>query len=261
MYGCQVIPRPPSLLLMMKSGMYEPRTYRHWVKDTDLVSFDAVVNETDLCIRAQRNLKRKALKSIRKFREIIEEYIEIHPAFLTSLEPLAVSDDAPQIVKEMAWAARSVSLGPMAAVAGSIAENVGRDLLSFSSELIVENGGDVFMQIERKRIVGIYAGESPLSGKIALEIGPDETPLGICTSSGMFGHSLSFGKADAVIVLAPSAALADAAATAAGNLVEKTTDIEKAIEFAQNVDGLKGIVVIKDDKMGLWGDVKIAPVE
>ncbi len=241
--------------------MYQPRTYRHWVKDADLVSFDVTVRETDLHIRASRNLRRKAHKAVEKYRDAIERYIERYPAFLTSLQSLPVRNDAPLIVKEMSRATEAVSLGPMAAVAGAIAEAVGKDLLAFSTEVIVENGGDIFLKTTRKRLVGIYAGDSPLTGKVAIEIEPGETPLGICTSSGTVGHSLSLGKADAVIVLASSVALADAVATAAGNLVERAEDIEKGIEFVQRVETVKGVVIIKDDKMGVWGEVKITPVK
>ncbi|MDD5092910.1 MAG: UPF0280 family protein [Dehalococcoidia bacterium] len=238
--------------------MYEPRIYRHSIKDTDLVSFAAVIKETDLLIRARRNLKRKALKAVMKCRAAIERYIEQHPAFLTTLEPFSIQEDAPAIVKEMALAAETVSVGPMAAVAGAIAEHVGKELLAFSPEVIVENGGDIFLKITKKRLVGIYAGDSPLSGKVAIELVPEETPVGICTSSGTVGHSLSFGKADAVVVVACSAALADAAATAIGNIVKEKTDIPGAIETAQGIEGLKGIVIIKDDQMGIWGEIRIA---
>ncbi len=241
--------------------MYQPRFYREWAKDKDLVSFSVVVRETDLYIRARRNLKRKALKAVLKYRAPLEGYIERHPEFLTSLIPLPVGEDAPQIVKAMANAAKEVGVGPMAAVAGAIAEYVGNDLLPFSSEVIVENGGDIFLKTLRKRLIGIYAGGSPLSGKVALEIQPEETPLGVCTSSGTVGHSLSFGRADACIVLSPSTSLADAAATAVGNLVREVEDISRGIEFAQGVKGLKGVVIIKDDRIGLWGEVKILPVE
>ncbi|MFO8101518.1 MAG: UPF0280 family protein [Dehalococcoidia bacterium] len=240
--------------------MYQPRTYRHWVKDTDLVSFDVAVGETDLRIRARRNLRRKAKKVVDKYRGAIEGYIARNPLFLTSLGPIAVQDDAPLIVKEMSRVTEAVSLGPMAAVAGAIAEAVGKELLPFSLELIVENGGDIFLQTKRKRTVGIYAGDSPLSGRLALEIEPDQTPMGICTSSGTVGHSLSLGKADAVIVLAQSAALADAVATAAGNVVKELGDIEKGIELAQGIDSLKGILIIKDDRMGAWGQVRLVPM-
>jgi len=241
--------------------MYQPRFYREWTKDKDLVSFSAVVKETDLYVRARRNLKRKALKAVLKYRALLEKYIERHPEFLTALEPLEVGEDAPQIVKDMAEAARKVGVGPMAAVAGAIAEYVGRELLPFSSEVIVENGGDIFLKTLKKRLVGVYAGESSFTGKIALEIQPEETPLGICTSSGTVGHSLSFGRADASIVLSPSTSLADAAATAIGNLIIEASDIPRGIDFAKNVEGIKGVAIIKDDQIGIWGEVKILPVE
>ena len=238
--------------------MYEPRTYRHWVNGKDLVSFNTVVKETDLYIRASTNLKRKALRLVLKYRNTLERYIGQHPSFLTSLEPLFVSDNAPRIVKSMSEAAKRVGTGPMASVAGAIAEFVGNELLAFSPEIILENGGDIFLKSSKKRLIGIYAGKSPLTGKIGLEINGDDTPLGICTSSGTVGHSLSYGKADAVIVLSKSATLADAAATAIGNLIKQPTDISTGVEFAKGIDGLKGVIIIKDDKIGLWGKIKIS---
>lgn len=237
--------------------MYEPRTYRHWIKDSDLVSFNVTVKETDLYIRARRNLTAKASKAVVKYRTPLEEYIESHPLFLSSLEPCSVEEDAPAIIRDMAQAAQAVGVGPMAAVAGAVAEAVGKDLLAYAPEIIVENGGDIFMKISKTRLIGIYADKSPLTGKIALEIRPEETPLGICTSSGTVGHSFSLGTADAVIALSHSTALADAAATAIGNKIKAAEDIAAAIEQAQNIDGLTGAVIIKDDKMGLWGRVKI----
>ena len=240
--------------------MYEPRNYRLWITTTNLVSFNVTVKETDLYIRSRRNLSRKAQKAVIKYREIIEGYIKRYPTFLTTLEPFPTGTDAPHIVRQMATAAETVSLGPMSAVAGAIAEFVGRDLLAFSPEVIVENGGDTFLKVTRERLAGIYAGESPLTGKVAIEITPNDTPLGICTSSGTVGHSLSLGKADAVVVFSTSVSLADAAATAIGNLVSGADDISQGIEFAQEIDGLKGVVIIVGDKMGLWGDIKLASV-
>ncbi|MFC1952411.1 UPF0280 family protein [Chloroflexota bacterium] len=237
--------------------MYEPRTYRHWINYKDLISFNVVVKETDLYICALSNLKRKAHRLVLKYREKLEGYIEQHPGFLTSLEPLSVGDDAPSIVKAMTEATARVGIGPMASVAGAIAEFVGSELLTFSPEIIVENGGDIYLTSKGKRTVGIYAGKSPLSGKIGLEINGEDTPLGICTSSGTVGHSLSYGKADAVIVLAKSATLADAAATAIGNLIKQAGDIPKGIELAKDIGKLKGLLIIKNDNMGLWGEVKI----
>ena len=149
----------------------------------------------------------------------------------------------------------------MAAVAGAMAECVGMELIALSPEIIVENGGDIFLKSLKKRLIGVYAGESPLTKKIALHIEPEETPLGICTSSGTVGHSLSFGRADAVIVLSPSTPLADAAATAIANLVKEPRDIPGAIKFAEGIGGLKGAVLIKGDIIGLWGEVKIVQRE
>jgi hypothetical protein len=239
--------------------MFQPRFYRNWIGNDDLCHFNVVVKETDLYIRAQRNLKRKALKAILKYRAPLERYIEQHPDFLTTFKPILVDDEAPYIVKVMAEAAEKSGVGPMAGVAGAIAECVGKELLPFSPEIIIENCGDIFLKILKRRSVGIYAGLSPLSGKIALEIKPEETPLGISTSSGTVGHSFSSGKADGVTVLAPSAALADAAATAIGNRVINNEDIPQAIKFAQEIDGLKGVLIIKGKQLGIWGKVKFAP--
>ncbi len=240
--------------------MYEPKTYRHRVRGQDLISFNIAVKETDLYIRASTNLKRKALKLVLKYRSILEKYIERHPDFLTSLEPFPAGNDAPHIVKAMAESAARVGIGPMASVAGAIAEFVGNELLDFSPEVIVENGGDIYLKSSKERVVAIYAGESSLSGKIGLEISGKDTPLGICTSSGTVGHSLSYGKADAVVVLSKSAALADAAATAIGNLITRSDDIPTGIEFAQSINELKGGIIIKGDSMGLWGEVKICQI-
>jgi len=240
--------------------MYQPRTYRHWVKDKGLVSFNVVVEETDLYIRAHSDLKRKALRLVEKYRQQLESYIERHPAFLTSLEPLAVGSDAPHIVAEMAEAAKKAGVGPMAAVAGAIAEFVGKELLDSSPEVIVENGGDIYLKSSTDRIIGIYASQSPLTGKVGLEVRGKDTPIGICTSSGTVGHSLSFGQADAVIALSRSTALADAAATAIGNAIESADDIPRAIERAISIKGLNGIIIIKDDKIGFWGKVKVLPI-
>ena len=237
--------------------MYEPRTYRNQIHGTDLVSFGVTIKETDLYIRARKNLRSKAERLVEKYRTILEKYIERYPEFLTTLEPFDPGNTAPLIVKEMAESGTIAGVGPMAAVAGAIAEYVGRELLEYSPEVIVENGGDIFMKSLSQRKVSIYAGKSPLSNKIALEIEPEDTPLGICTSSGTVGHSLSFGKADAVVILSPSASLADAVATATGNLVKTEKDIQIGLEFSEKIPGVKGALIIINDKMGVHGDIKL----
>ena len=237
--------------------MYQPRTYRNEIKDGGLVSFTVIVKETDLYIRAVRDLRREAQAAIHEVRSPLEEYIREHPLFLHSLEPVAVESGAAEIVRVMAEAARLANVGPMAAVAGAVAELVGRKLLAFSPEVIVENGGDIFLKVNSKRHIGIYAGESTFTGKLAIEVEPGRTPLGVCTSSGTVGPSLSLGLADAAIILSPSTALADAAATAVGNVVKSEQAIDAAIERGKQIKGVSGIVVITGGSMGAWGDIKL----
>jgi ApbE superfamily uncharacterized protein (UPF0280 family) len=242
----------------MSHYIYEPRTYRNQIHGTDLVSFGVTIKETDLYIRARKNLRSKAERLVGKYRGILEKYIERYPGFLTALEPFSADNNAPLIVKEMAKSATAAGVGPMAAVAGAIAEYIGKELLEYSSEVIVENGGDIFIKSLSSRTVSIYAGNSPLSNKIALEIFPEDTPLGICTSSGTVGHSLSYGKADAVVIVSSSASLADAVATATGNLVTTETDIQAGLEFSEKIPGVKGTLIIINDKMGVHGDLKLS---
>jgi ApbE superfamily uncharacterized protein (UPF0280 family) len=241
----------------MKQDTYQPRTYRHWIDGKDLVAFSVTEKETDLYIRAAANLQRKAHRLVLKYRYQLEGYIKRNPAFQSSLEPVNVTEYAPAIVRQMAAAGQKAGVGPMAAVAGAIAECVGQELLTFTPEIIVENGGDIFLKTKKDRVVGIWAGESPLTGKIGLEIDARETPLGVCTSSGTVGHSLSYGRADAVVVVATDTALADAAATAIGNRVKQPGDIDSVLEFARGIGGLKGVVIIIGKKVGARGDVKL----
>jgi ApbE superfamily uncharacterized protein (UPF0280 family) len=240
--------------------MYEPRTYRHWVQGTDLVSFNVVIKETDLYIRASADVRDRAFRLAVKYRGQVEKYIREHPDFAASLEPVETCEDSPQIIKDMAAASALFNVGPMAAVAGAIAQYVGSDLLAYSPEIIIENGGDIFINSLNDRTAGIYAGRSPLSGKLGLKIRGEETPAGICTSSGTVGHSLSFGKADAAVAVAASAVVADAAATSIGNMVSTAGDIDKGLDYARNSKILKGAVIIKDDRIGIWGDIRICEI-
>jgi hypothetical protein len=237
--------------------IYRPRTYRSWSESADLISFTVSVKETNLFVSARADLERKTHRLVLKYRKILERYIAGHPDFLTSLKPIVVETGAPLIVRDMARAAQKAGVGPMAAVAGAVAKFIGEELSKYSSDVIIENGGDIYMRSTCDRVVGIYAGDSPLSGKIGIEVAPGETPCGICTSSGTVGHSLSFGKADAVTVIAPSASLADAAATACGNVVQTANDIDFALELAASIEGVTGAVIIQSDRVGAWGNLRL----
>jgi len=237
--------------------MYEKRFYRDLIKVEDLITFEVIIKETDLLIYADKELREEASNAILKYRNQIEDYIGENHLFQTSLKLLPVDKNAPEIIRTMQEASLKAGVGPFASVAGAMAEFVGRELLKHSQEVIVENGGDIFLKTLRKRRIRVFAGESKFSNRLALDISPDETPLGVCTSSGTVGHSLSFGKADAVVAVSKSCSLADASATAIGNLIKKKEDIPRGIEKAKGIEGLKGIVIIKDDKLGVWGNLKI----
>lgn len=238
--------------------MFEPRRYRDAFGGKGLVYFDCAVKETDLRIGASAQFKDEALRAVTRVRASLEDYIRAEPSFLTSLEPVRCRSGAPPAVRSMCAAAKLAGVGPMAAVAGAIGEFVGRELLRMSPEVIVENGGDIFMRTRSPRKIGIYAGPSPLSQKLAIEVTPEMTPMGICTSSGTFGHSLSFGKCDAAVILAADAALSDAVATATANRVQTEDDLEAAAAFAARIRGVMGAVVIKGERMAVCGEVRLA---
>lgn len=238
---------------------YVKRNYRDFINN-GLVKFQVKVKQSDLFISAESDFSIEAEKILKRYREQLEDYIKSDPIFKFTFNPISLRDNAPEIARVMAEAGSKCGVGPMAAVAGTIAEFVGNKLLSFSSQVIVENGGDVFIKIEEKRKVSIFAGESPLSQRLALEIEPWQTPLGICTSSGTVGPSFSYGKADAVTVVSKSTPLADAAATAIGNIMRDEKDIPKGIKLAQLIDGLNGIVIIVREKIGIWGNLKIREI-
>ena len=226
------------------------------------MAFQTRYRETDLWIRAQRPLKEEALTAVLNCRRQLEEYISHHPEFLPSLVPLPEDPFATPLVRQMLNAARAAGVGPMASVAGAIAQAVALSLKPLSPAIIIENGGDCYLDLEEAITVGIFAGPvSPFTGKIGLRFPADRFPLGICTSSGTIGHSLSFGKADAVTVVSRDAAMADAAATALGNLVQTPRDINKALDLAPTIPHLDGALVIIQDKIGIWGNLELIALQ
>jgi ApbE superfamily uncharacterized protein (UPF0280 family) len=241
-------------------AMYQPRLYRHGVNVSDLVSYTVQINETDLFIRTCTDLSRQAAETVKQHRAVLQNYIVKHPFFAATFEPIDVAADAPHIVKRMATAARTCGVGPMAAVAGAMAQAVGEELSRMSPEVIVENGGDNYLRSTKQRIVSIFAGESSLTGKIGLVIPPDLMPIGVCTSSATVGPSISLGKADAAVIAAKTAELADAAATAVGNTVLCAEDIPGALDIAKAIEGVLGAVIIIGDKLGAWGCLEICPL-
>ncbi len=247
---------------MTAKGKYKTiteRSYRQLVRGR-LAPMRVTVQETDLSVYADGVTADAVKDAVIAQRGYLEGYIRRFPKFAHTLVPWPEDSLAPLIVQKMIQAGQRAGVGPMAAVAGAIAESVGRELLGRTNEVIIENGGDIFIKTGHPVTIGVFAGDSPLSQKIGLRIQPSELPTSVCTSSGSVGHSLSKGNADAVCVICASGALADAAATAIGNRVAAHRDIETAIQWGRTIEGIEGILVIVGDKMGIWGRIQLKPL-
>jgi ApbE superfamily uncharacterized protein (UPF0280 family) len=240
--------------------MYQERTYRNLVNTASLKNFRVVVKETDLLVHAEKKLVAETRELVLEHRGYVEAFIKAHPDFMAALNPWRLDGLAPKIVSDMVRAGTNAGVGPMAAIAGAIAQHVGLGLLRITRQVVVENGGDIFIKTEVPVTVGILAGKSPLSMQLGIRVRCEQQPVAVCTSSGTVGHSLSFGKADAVCVIADSCAVADAAATAIGNLIQSPENINDAITAAKRIDEIGGIIIIAGNKIGIWGDLEVVPL-
>ncbi len=237
-------------------GEYLRRFYRESMHAAGLVSFAVSMGESDLYVFAERDLSAEARSSLAVHRAGLEEFIDRQPRFMTSYVPYEVPGDSPPVVRIMAASAARAGVGPMAAVAGAVAEVVGKDLAPLSREVVVENGGDIFIRSVTTRRVGVFAGESPLSGRLALVLPPTAPEgLGVCTTSATVGPSFSAGIADAALVVAESAALADAAASALGNRAKSPALIEEALAAVSDIRGVIGCLLIVGEHLGVCGEL------
>jgi ApbE superfamily uncharacterized protein (UPF0280 family) len=240
--------------------MIEERKYRKQFSKERFRSFTVNYKETDLWIGIdptsfKKEMEQDAFLKVKELRHQMEQYLLTDPIYGKTFEPRSVQPNAPAIVKIMADAARRAGVGPMAAVAGAFAEAAGRYLLEKYTikELVIENGGDIFLKVEKPIVLLIYAGSSVLSEKIAIEIPAGETPLGVCTSSGTVGPSVSLGITDATMIVCRNTALADAFATTFGNMVKTAEDIQEAINQTQQFEEILSAVIICQDKIGIRG--------
>ena len=239
--------------------MHRKRFYRSYT-ESEGQTFNVKLHTTDLYIKADKNLHEEAYGILSSTRKELEEYILKHDEFLHSLDPLTPHGDEPEIALSMIHASSIAGTGPMAAVAGAIAETVGRELLKYSTEVIVENGGDIWMKLAESSDIGLYADNFYFKNNVGIRIYPYDTPCSVCTSSSKLGHSISFGRADSVTVVAESGALADAMATSVCNMVKTGNDMEKALEFGMSINGVRGVLVIFRDLLGIQGKIELAPV-
>jgi len=241
------------------------RNYRSLHEAKDLHYFHLNLKETDLAIGVDKESYTSSLLSlcqqeVRKLRGDLETYISLHPGFHSSFVPLALRPGAPLLAVTMAQAAFQAGVGPMASVAGAFAQAVGEKLKPFVRDVIIENGGDIYMDSASDRLVSVFAGHSKFSYRIAIKVQAAENPVGICTSSGTVGPSISLGKADAVVIKGMNTALADAVATGAANRIQTENDLLLAIDYVKTIKGITGILAIKDDRMAAWGNIEIVPL-
>jgi len=244
---------------------YRERHYRSFAGSSGC-SFAVQVEESDLWINILQpdisidKLQDIAYERLLHYRSQLRAFLHRYPDWASSLIPVAAVDYpfAPVLVRQMMTAAKMAGVGPMAAVAGALAEAVGRDLNENTIGVVVENGGDIFLAGRSEYQLAIFAGSSSLSGRLGIRLA-DSLPFccGVCTSSGRVGHSLSLGRADAVTIIAENTALADAVATAMANRVQQRSDLASVVEKALVVDGVSGAVAIYEDDLAAGGQIEL----
>lgn len=221
--------------------------------------------DTDLWIGVKTDIDMNPIRSfiqerISGVRKILDNYITEYPEFKDSLIPLNSSITSwHEVIKQMLNASLKAGIGPMGAVAGAIAEWIGKEVQSefHLLDIIVENGGDVYIHSNEEVNISVFSGESPLTDKIGIRIPKEYMPIGVCTSSATVGHSLSFGKADAVMIAAKNTALADAFATAYCNMVQTPQDIENVISLINANEEIVSAIIVMDDKFGITGKFEL----
>jgi len=248
---------------MNKRHLSTVRDYRDSVRpQKGEVRFQVAVEQTDLLIVAEKDLQAEIAAYVSQVRGEIKNWIMFHPEFAESLLPVEVPDTAPDIVLAMARAGAACNVGPMAAVAGAVAQAVGDRFVGDSPNILVENGGDTYLHSTRERVVALLA-EPDSGAMVGLRIEAGSFPVAICASSGTIGHSLSLGTGDLVAVRATDARLADAAATALCNMLKSEADIDRVLKRAKDfVDaGLEGLFAQFDQKIAAWGDLELVALD
>ncbi len=231
------------------------RRYRRLHGGDGLAFYRVVEGQSDLSVGTPRPRPDLARQLLKQARIQVEAAIAACPAFLTSMAPLDPALALGQVDGWMLRAGQAAGVGPMAAVAGAIARYVGETLALRLGEAVVENGGDLYLKSAAQRIVAVYAGASPLSGRVGIVLPPGE--WGVCTSAGRVGPSISLGRADAAVVLSRDSALADAAATALGNRIRREEDLSAAVDWALQVPGVLGALAVQGQQMAAGGAVEL----
>jgi ApbE superfamily uncharacterized protein (UPF0280 family) len=216
------------------------------------------LDETNILLKTDL-IDHKLYNFILRQRMELISYIRRNREFLISFEPVEV-EDAPFIAKVMANAGKIADVGPMAAVAGTISEFSMNFLVKSGAKYaIIENGGDIAIKSNKDVVMGLYAGTSSLSGQIGFKIKYEKTPMGICTSSGTVGHSISLGNADSVTVFADRASTADALATSIANEAKGDLEQDAVQSCLARAEDFKpyfrGVMVVVGESAGTIGKI------
>ena len=203
--------------------------YRNKISAEGRYSFRIDYKYTGLHIICDRDIKGELQEPVLSFYRDIESIIAGQADFEKSLAPIKAGKGSPQVIKEMCGAGEVFNVGPMASVAGALCDHLAKSIADRCGFLMIENGGDVYIKSGSPVEVGIFTKNTCFKDKLTLLVEAGQTPCGICSSSGSFGHSLSLGKSDLVTVLSGTAAIADAAATSIANTINSEEDIDKAI--------------------------------
>ena len=235
---------------------YRERSYRSRFSNDERRWFCVKFLESDLWIGVDSGSYRASMEAdtyamLVDLRRQMDAYLLMDPQYKTALTPYDAGLEAPNILKEMSRVSHKTGIGPMSAVAGAVAKKVAEFL--GTKEVIVENGGDIYAQAASDMDISVFAGQSPLSEKIGLHIPAAEFPLGICTSSGTVGPSLSLGRADAVMIVCKDVLLADSYATAMANRIKTVNDLQSVIDRISDRPEILGAIAVKDDRMAITG--------
>lgn len=235
---------------------YRERSYRSRFSNDERRWFCVKFLESDLWIGVDNGSYRASMEAdtyamLVDLRRQMDAYLLMDPQYKTALTPYDAGLEAPNILKEMSRVSHKTGIGPMSAVAGAVAKKVAEFL--GTQEVIVENGGDIYAQAASDMDISVFAGQSPLSEKIGLHIPAAEFPLGICTSSGTVGPSLSLGRADAVMIVCKDVLLADSYATAMANQIKTVNDLQSVIDRISALPEILGAIAVKDDRMAITG--------
>lgn len=243
---------------------YRERSYRSRFSNDERRWFCVKFLESDLWIGVDNGSYSASMEAdtyamLVDLRRSMDAYLLMDPDYKSALTPYDAGIEAPSILKDMSKVSHKTGIGPMSAVAGAVALKVAGFLKSRYdvNKVIVENGGDIYAQASTDMDISVFAGQSPLSEKIGLHIPAGSFPLGICTSSGTVGPSLSLGRADAVMIVCKDVMLADSYATAMANRIQSVNDLQPVIDRISNTPDILGAIAVKDDRMAICGQFEL----